>query len=1132
MIRETTDTSTSNLGASLRRLPRIVLSAGLALAGAAQLAGMSAAAVPHRSTPPWKARHTVRPELTFEPNHGQADADVKFLARGVGYTAFLGSAEAILMLRDDRSRRATLRLKPVGANPASHLVGDGRLPGVVNYGQPDRTDPSITVPTYRGVRYVNVYPGIDLAYHGDPERLEYDFVVAPGADPERIALAFDGVDRVEVDAAGTLVAHTGAGELRQPPPVVYQEIDGTRRHVDGAYVVDDAGHVRFRLGTYDHSRPLVIDPVLAYSTYLGGTADDSEVLYTGGAKIAVDPAGNFYVAGATPSLDFPTTPGPGASSQGRMDAFVTKFSPAGDVVYSTYLGTGCDDVARDIAVDAAGNAYITGRAWGGANCYAGVEAGVLVAKLDPTGALLWASKFGGRLADSSVGTGIAVDAAGHAYVTGVANSDTQDFPTTPGSWGTTQCANVYSFAGDAFVAKLSADGNTLLYSKILCGQGDDSPRAIAVDAAGVAYITGSTGSSDFPTVNPIQATRRNGSVAVTGFVAAIAADASHVVYSTYLGGSDNDFPGDIAVDDDGSVYVTGETASDDFPTTPGVVQAHPGTRHCLSTCSDAFVTKIAPNGTAIVWSTYLAGNLDDAGMGIAVDAAQNAYVVGTTTSSLFPVVAAFQPVARTIAEAFVTKLSADATRIVYSSYLGGSHTGTGLRNGWDAGWGIALDGSGNAYLSGYTESYDFPTVNAFQPQINDGGIYDYYGSVQGDVFVSKVTAGGPGIPPPVKVTVTPAEAAPGATVTATWAGNPTPAADDSLQLYELGAPFGDPDDMLAWAWTNGAAAGTLPFPLPVDLAAGWYELRLVGKPPSTGVAAVMGRSEPFRVAGTPVTTTTTSAAPSTTTRPTTTTTSTRPTTTTTVRPTTTTTTTRPTSTTTTRPTTTTIRSTTTTTSTSSSTAHPTTSSTTTTTHAPTTTTRPTTTTSSSTSSTSTTRPTTPSTSSSTSTSSSPSSTTTRPAITSTTTTLDAPTTTTLPATSCDPSECDDGDPCTVDGCLAGHGCASKPASGFASVVCTCMRATPAVCAADALPPSIDNRRNQACGHFATAAAATDRASALRDLKRAVKDLKVSMRIVTKARRHGVSDDCITAFRAELRDAKDRAQRLAAAMSGA
>ena len=329
------------------------------------------------------ALHHIRP-LAFEANRGQADEEVKFLARGAGYTVFLTSTDAVLSLRDGRSGRAVVRAKPVGASAAARIVADGELPGVVNYvGRAPGAAP-ISAPTYARVRYVDLYPGVDLVYYGRPRQLEYDFVLAPGADPGQIALAFDGADRVEIDAGGDLVIHTAAGELRQPRPIVYQDIDGARRPVVGDYVLDDEGRVRIRLGTYDASHALVIDPVLAYSTYLGGSDEESDWLWGAVFGIAVDAAGNTYVTGSTTSVDFPTTPGAYRTLSGDQDAFVTKLSPTGALVYSTYLGGDCSDIANAIAVDAAGNAYITGRAH--VLCFMRLaDPGVLVAKLEPDG---------------------------------------------------------------------------------------------------------------------------------------------------------------------------------------------------------------------------------------------------------------------------------------------------------------------------------------------------------------------------------------------------------------------------------------------------------------------------------------------------------------------------------------------------------------------------------------------------------------------------------------------------------------------------------------------------------------------------------------------------------------------------
>src|SRR5262249_1971858 len=340
-----------------------------------------------------------------------------------------------------------------------------------------------------------------------------------------------------------------------------------------------------------------------------------------------------------------------------------------------------------------------------------------------------------------------------------------------------------------------------------------------------------------------------------------------LVYSTYLGGSESDAISGMAVDGQGSVYVTGETQSQDFPTTPGVLQERSGNRLCIETCTDAFVTKIAPSGSALVYSTYLYGELDEAGSRITVDKAGNAYVVGTTTSSRFPLVGAFQSTNRGVFDAFVVKLNPDGTRLVYSSYLGGDHSGDSPRTGYEQGTGIALDASGNAYVAGYTQSFDFPTTpGAVQPNLK-GDICDVYGTPCGDSFIAKVTAGGPGVVPPVSLTEAPAEIAPGGILTATWAGIPGPGANDEIRLYALGSPDGYPGE-IAWRWpTAGAAAGTASLKLPDGLATGWYELRLASRDPGfPSLLTVVARSEPILVTGTASTTTTTTP-PTTTTLP-------------------------------------------------------------------------------------------------------------------------------------------------------------------------------------------------------------------------------------------------------------------------
>lgn len=713
--------------------------------------------------------------------------------------------------------------------------------------------------------------------------------------------------------------------------------------------------------------------VIDYATYLGGTGDEADVYFEGEVHLARDGAGNLYLTGTTRSTDFPTTAGVYSRTLGgEADVFVTKLSPNGTVVYSTYLGGGCEDFARAIAVDAAGNAYVTGQVNGGGLCTA--PPGVLVAKLDPRGEVVYASRVGGSLLDASSGSGIAVDGDGHAYVTGSAL--TSDFPTTTGAYRTTPCTNVYPFAGDGFVAKVSADGASLIYSTLICGQGDDAPSSIAIDGDGNAYVAGATTSSDFPLVDPIERVRGGGVIGISGFVSKLSPDGARLVYSTYLTGSGSAIVNDIALDADRNAYVTGETSSVDFPTTPGVVQERAGKRHCIAGCTDAFVSKIAPSGSALVYSTYLYGELDDAGHAIAVDGAGNAYVVGQTVSLLFPIRDAFQHADRGLDDAFVVKLSPDASRLVYSSYLGGSRSGESPATGSDTGTDIALDAAGNAYVAGYTQSFDLPTTaDAFQPRLA-AGVCDVLGTACGDAFVARITAGGPGLTPAVTLDVDITAVAPGGTLVATWAGNPTPSPSDYLRLFALGSAGDDFDDPFIGWTTPNAAAGRLPLMVPADLAPGWYELRLLSPDPNSLLPVPIARSEPIHIGGT----------------------------------------------------------------------------------------------------------------------------------------IPPP----PPGGTCDgAAACDDGDPCTDDACVPGAGCASTPAQGLGSVLCTCARGEPPACADQPLPSMIAERRQRACDLFAGA-------PTVRRLRKAAHLLRGSIRAVSAARRRGVSAACAGALRQDLRDARDRA----------
>lgn len=702
--------------------------------------------------------------LGFEANQGQFDPRVQFVARGSGYSLALTPGEAILSLAAPQRRggrganpeHSTLRMRLVGGNRQAAASAGGQLPGRVNYfiGS-SREKWRTNIPTYRQVRYPQVYPGIDLVYYGNQGQLEYDFVVAPGADPRRIRFGIEGAERVEINPRNELLLHARGGDVVQHAPVVYQLIDGRRQPVEGGYVLMEGQSgrveewrnggsrpaastlppfhsavpaVRFAIGAYDRSLPLVIDPTLVYSTYLGGSAGAE-----GGEGIAVDSSGSTYVMGYTGSVDFPMVPLANPVQKqyhGVGDLFITKFSPdGGSLLYSTYLGGTDQDNPHPggLAVDGAGNACVTGTTLSSdfpvANAIIPNRPGgpggageAIVAKLNATGDALIFSTYLGGSGHRDEGFGIAADADGNSYVTGFTQSG--DFPVTPNAFQPTGHSNM-----QGFVTKFNPAGG-LAYSSFLGGSGDsDACFAIAVDPSGNAYVTGQTNSANFPTRNALQPAPGGGFY--DAFVTEVNAAGTALVYSTYLGGNadaqghgGSDEGLGIAVDDAGRAYVTGTTDSRSFPVTPGAYQPAPGS---------TFVTKIAAGGGAVTYSTYLGAGQDQS-HGIAADAAGNAYVTGYAADAGFPTRNSLQPFVSG-AYAFVSKFDA-AGGLGYSTLLGGATSGNEIGNA------IAVDGSGDAYVTGFTGSSDFPAVNPLQPGL--GG--------QFDAFVSKISAASS--PPP------------------------------------------------------------------------------------------------------------------------------------------------------------------------------------------------------------------------------------------------------------------------------------------------------------------------------------------------------------------------------------------------
>ena len=696
--------------------------------------------------------------LAFEANQGQTDPQVNFVSRGAGCNLFLTATEAVLTLQKvsrqeskapaatalppQEEKSAVLHMRLLGANAEAEVFGQDELPGKSNYfigNDPKKWH--VGVPQYASVRYTGVYPGVDLVYYGNQREMEYDFLLQPGADPGAIRLGIEGSTQLRL-IQGDLVLGSPAGDLRLRSPQIYQEANGVRHEVRGRYVIRNKNEVGFKVASYNRSRSLIIDPVVSYSTYLGGGSDQDSV-----GRIAVDASGYVYLAGDTRSIDFPTANAiQPTSGGGGEDAFIAKLNPGGtSLIFSTYLGGSNVDFDSGIAIDNSGNSYVTGYTYSSdfpttpgafqrvlppGQCGPFPCPAAFVTALRADGlSLLYSTYLGGGPDGQAFGLAVALDNLGHAYVTGQTTSP--NFPTTPGAFQ--RSCGLHTSGGctdDAFLTKFSADGSSLVYSTYLGGGGDDTDfggfdtaYGIAVDSSGSVYLTGITQSLNFPVTGGAFQTgckvddKGNCS---DSFVTKVNPDGSSLVYSTYLGGriADAEWPCSvngasdvargIAVDSSGVAYVVGQTCSTDFPVTPGALQTN------LNGNEDAYVSKLNAAGSGLVYSTYLGGKYIDGGHGIAVDGTGAAYVTGFTMSTDFPTKNAVQPTLAPCkrgpcgnADAFVSKLSPDGSGLQYSTYFGG--------NGTDLGIDIALRASGNAYLAGDTTSTNFPTTyGAFQ----------------------------------------------------------------------------------------------------------------------------------------------------------------------------------------------------------------------------------------------------------------------------------------------------------------------------------------------------------------------------------------------------------------------------------
>jgi hypothetical protein len=699
--------------------------------------------------------------LSFEPNEGQSDPQVQYISRASGYTLFLTPSETVFLLKSGSQktsdstksglngaaqfeRGSSLRLQFVNSNPSAPLTAANKLPGKINYliGS-DSKSWHTNIPTFATVAQHDLYRGIDVVYYGTQQQLEYDFVVSAGADPGAIALCFAGSKKVRVDKTGDLIVSVPAGDVRMRKPLAYQQAaGGERKPVAANYVLRGVSRASISVGSYDAKQTLIIDPILEYSTYIGGSNID------GGNAIAVAQDKTAFIAGGTFSTDFPTAhplqPNHGGPDDFARDAFVAKLSADGStLLYATYLGGTNEDIANGIAVDTFGDAYVTGttlspnfpvtpgsfntECGGDGKCGASwnpqglIVSNAFITKLNPEGSAIIYSGFLGFY-ENVKGQAIAVDANQSAYVTGqVGPNITPTVPIVPPNvppppFPITPNAAQLNFGGfsDAFLTKISATGTSILYSTYVGGGNEDFGFGVGMDPLANAYVTGLSYSPDFPvTGSAVQAFNAG---AGDAFVTKINTLGGVFAYSTLLGGSGLDQGNGIAVDPTGIVYVAGESSSPGLFTSPRPYGGN----------GDGFVAKLNPSlsgGASLLYFTYLGGSLADSANGVAIDGNGNAYITGSTVSTDFPVVGAiFQPTyGGGNADAFVTKIDPPGASIVYSTFLGGSNT--------DSGFAIAVDSIGSAYVTGQTCSLDFPLTNP--EQASSGG--------NCDAFISKVS---------------------------------------------------------------------------------------------------------------------------------------------------------------------------------------------------------------------------------------------------------------------------------------------------------------------------------------------------------------------------------------------------------
>lgn len=630
--------------------------------------------------------------ISFEENLGQADKEVKFISHGRDYNLLLTSNKALLLTNSKEFD--SLELEFLGANSNTQLVGKNKLDTKTNYllGN-NENNWQKSVNNYKEVTYKELYPGIDLVFYGKEKNLEYDLVIAPKVDPGLVKLHFQELNNshqtsIEIDKQGDLLVNTKSGILRQHKPFIYQEIEGRQIAINGSYKKHNDNTIGFSLAEYNQDFPLVIDPEISFSTYLGGQLTDQA------SAIAVDREGNSYIVGTTSSNNFPLVkPLQASPGGGPLDIFIAKLSADGSsLVYTTYLGGSSIDQAFDIAVDSSNNIYVTGLTISSnfptkSALQAQKGGGVFdafVTKINASGSeLVYSTYLGGN--DDDQGFSLAVNQQGNVFITG--STASRNFP------GVTE--GVLNGITDGFVTQLNRQGTAVIYSRFLGGNDEDEASSIAIDSQDNAYITGDTFSPNFPVKDGVQA---NLAGEQDAFISKLNPNGD-VVYSSYLGGTGNDSAIDIAVDLEGNAYITGSTASSNFPIKDALQMTNAGG-------GDAFITKITATGNELIFSTYLGGTLTDNASSIALDPSGNIYVSGTTFSTNFPMLRPVQDKNKGNNDVFLTKINSAGNNLLYSTYLGGT--------GQDDSLGITVDTLGTTYLAGTSISTDFPVVNALQ----------------------------------------------------------------------------------------------------------------------------------------------------------------------------------------------------------------------------------------------------------------------------------------------------------------------------------------------------------------------------------------------------------------------------------